>query len=181
MKNRLFKSFLLFVVSFFSIFSLAAASQDNLSEAQKKDAQILGVIMVVDTSEIKASEVAVTRTSNDHIKKFAKDMIKGHGKNLEEAGKLSEKINIMPLASPLANEIMEKAKEGIVKLESADSSSFNKIYMDAMVKDHEAALKVIDTQLLPHTSNPELVKFLKKTRAAVAHHLQMAIDTQNKL
>ena len=43
-----------------------------------------------------------------------------------------------------------------------------------MVRDHQSALQILDSTLLPATRDPAVIAFLKTTRSHVQDHLQQA-------
>ena len=87
----------LFFLSFFSIFSLGAVN-NSITPSAAKDAQMMGIIMVVDRNEIKAAQVALQKSSNPNVLAFADAMIKQHGQNLLAIRNLAQKITLCPKA-----------------------------------------------------------------------------------
>lgn len=156
--------------------SSASSHQLSQHEMQKKDGQIVEILMIIDAGEIKAAKVALKRTSKPNVKDFANLMIRDHGKNLQEA----KKLGISPVVSEKSKLLEKNGKNGLKNLKSVPENEFNKTYIDAMVTGHKQALEALDTELLPKASSPELIKFLKATRIAVKHHLEMAEEMQNK-
>lgn len=176
MKKAVISSFLIVFVSFFSIMSLAASN-----DMRKKEGEIVADLMVVNKNEISAAELALKRSSNPGVRNFAEEMLRDHGNNLQMIKMLSQKLNITPEASRASKGLMLKGRSDLAKLQRAPSGQFNRTYMESMVMGHEAALGLIDNELLPKANKPAMVAFLNHTRATVSHHLQMAKSTLNKL
>lgn len=181
MKTNFIKVALFTILSFFSIFAIAAHYQYPSNEAKQKDAEVMGVLNQVDQNEMNAAQIAMQRANNHEVKEFAKAMDHQHKKNMEDLKKLASKINNMPMDSQMANMIKQKGNDDGSRLKAASNADFDAMYMQMMVNGHQEVLHSLDNNLIPSASNPELVDFLKKTRATVAHHLEMATKVQNKL
>lgn len=161
-----------------SIFSIAAVAEDM---SAKKDGVVLETIMTIDNNEIAAAQLAEKKTSNADVKGFAQSMITDHSKNLQDAKDLGDKIKVSPTSNEKTDRLKKMGQDELKKLDATDSKNFDAVYIDAMVKGHQQALKIIDDKLMPKASNQDLIAFLKSTREVVAHHLQMAQDVQKKI
>lgn len=178
------------VLSLSSFFALpASAANDNNTtnyqmkpaDEQKKIADIFKIIMVIDDNERDAAAVALNKTTDSNVKQFAQMMNTDHTKNVEETKKLSEALKINPLTSNKSIALEMAGKKDLDKLNTLQGKAFDTAYIEAMVNGHQAVLQLIDTDLMPNTSNPQVLKLLKTTRAMVAHHLDMARKTQKTL
>jgi putative membrane protein len=187
--EKVLSIFVFAFLAFFSSFSLAASpvstnssdTQSNLSEAQQKEAKAMKILMIVNVSEVKAGKLALHKSSNPSVKKFAQVMIQQHSQNLKLLTQLSQKTKIKPLDSDKSEELVKKQKEAGDSLKEKSNKDFDVAYIDAMVKGHEKVLKMIDDELLPKASNPEVESYLKVTRNMVAEHLKLAQEVQSKL
>lgn len=178
---KIIKSLLAFSLLFFSLISLAATTPATLSPTQQTDAQILKAIIQINTNEIKVSKLAEKRTNNTAVKQFAQMMVTDHSKNRQDAKALATKITITPMTSAKSDTLKQNGVAELKTLKSTKQSDFDKTYMDAMVKGHQAVLAAIDNDLLPKANNADLKNFLTATRAAVAHHLEEAQKVQKTL
>ncbi len=192
---RVYKILSLFVIAslaFFSSFSLASSqtnttsttsneAQSSASEAQQKEGKAIKILMIADQGEVNAGRLAILKSSNPDVKKFAQRMIKDHSQNLKMVKQLSHKTKIKPVDSDQSEEIVKKQKEEGDSLKGKSGKDFDVAYIDDMVKGHEKVLKEIDDELIPNASNPQVANFLKETRATVAEHLKLAQDVQSKL
>lgn len=188
------KRFLAASLAFSTLVALSAVAEpmDNTTtvvvnpsmtkaDVKVKVGQILEVVMVVNNNEIKAGKVALKRASHADVKKFAELMIQDHSQNLQATKNVAETLNILPISSDLSDKLVKKGDKELSKLESVPARRFDKVYMEAMVEDHQKLLNVIDTDLLPNASNPKMIDHLKATREKVAYHLQLAKQIQSKL
>lgn len=153
-------------------------------QAQFQDGQIVEIIKVIDKGEISSSKEASKKATGPVVKKFADFMIAAHSKNLRDTENVSKQAKIHAKASDQSKALKQQGKQELKSLKSAPAGQFDVVYINFMVQDHQAALNLIDTQLLPSASNPALKKQLQMTRMAVAHHLEAAQKIQaglNKL
>ncbi len=159
----------------------SASSQSSEKMGQEKVGAVFETLNIINQSEINAADEALKRSSNDDVKKFADTMKTDHSANLDATKKLSDQLNIQPVETDHTKMLETKETDQLKKLDAASDQNFDKEYMSAMVKGHQAALQLIDRKLLPKASNPDVVSFLKDTRATVAHHLEMAQEVQKSL
>lgn len=173
-------------LAFFSSFTIVAAQTDtniqvSSSDTQQKEAKALNILMIVDMGEIKAAKMALVKTTNPNVKNFAQRMIKDHSQNLKLAKQFGQTNKIKPMNSDKAQELMKQGKDEAAILNDKKGKDFDVAYIDAMVKGHEGALKMIDNVLLPNANNPQEKNLLNTTRATVMEHLKLAEDVKAKL
>lgn len=167
------------IMSLFSLFSFAQTPA-NLTPAQKTDGQILQTLIVLNSNEISAAQLALKKTSNANLRKFARQMIIDHSKNRLDAKRLAVSLHLPLQSSDASNDLQKAGKDELTKLKSLSGKDFDQQYMTAMVNGHENALNLIDKSA-SNASDPKVVDFLKNTRNTVAHHLEIAKETQKML
>ncbi|HSW69687.1 MAG TPA: DUF4142 domain-containing protein [Gammaproteobacteria bacterium] len=157
------------------------AKETTESSARMTPTEIatLATVATLDKNEILAGVVASNKKVNSDVKNFAQMMIDQHGSNLTQI--LEMVNNAYTLTSDEADKLSAEGKKGLMKLGALKDSEFAKAYVDAMVKGHEAALNLIDQQLMKTAKSEELKKFMTSTRAAVATHLEHAKNLQAKM
>lgn len=150
-----------------------------------KEAQALGVVITINQNEISSAKLVLKKlrdqTNNQNIKDYAQMMKRDHTKNYQTILVISHKLNLHPIKSPLQDSLIQESKKETADLTAADKNQIPQVYMDAMVKDHSAALNIIDKDLLPYTKNTLLKNHLINTRATVYQHLLAAKSIQAKL
>jgi len=118
-------------------------------------------------TEIKASTVAQNTSQNPRVTAFAKMMIADHTKVSNELSELA-KIKFVDKATKI-NEAHQAMIDSLSKLSGA---GFDQAYMEMMVKDHEAAVK-----LFAHTSsnkNRAVRDLARKFLPTIKMHLDSA-------
>lgn len=140
----------------------------------------LATIAAIDKAEILVSVVAMNEKVNSDVKDLAKMMIDQHGDNLTQILQMANDLHI-PLNGGSSDKIAAQSKNDLMKLGALQGDQFSKAYADAMVNGHQAALNLIDNQLMKTAKSEEIKKFLTDTRAVVAEHLEHAKKLQSEL
>lgn len=132
-------------------------------------AQALGVLSAVNQAEIGAGQLAERKVANGPVRDYAARMVKEHGDN-------DRKLQAWKpdRTSPLAAAQAQKGKQELAKLSPLEEDAFRKAYIEAMIKDHTAALDTLDHKLIPAAQDAQVRAFLQETRTHVAAHLEAA-------
>jgi len=142
------------------------------------DAEILSILLAVDTNEVVAAMQAGKKKLSPPIAEYAKMLHTEHGKHAGDTMKLAQKIDVTPMDTEKVNALRVKGAGELAGLVPLDDAKFGAAYLDAMVKGHTEVLAMIDGELLK-TAEPEaLKKHLTETRAHIAHHLDDARKLQ---
>ena len=141
----------------------------------------LATVAAIDKGEILVSAVAENKKAPNLVDDYAKMMITQHGNNLAQILEMAGKFNVSELTGGDSDKLTDQNKADLMKLGALEGSKFNAEYADAMVSGHEAALKLIDDDLMKTAENKQVKKFLTETRAAVVEHLKHAKKLQSHL
>ena len=144
------------------------------------DAEILGVLMAVNTNEVVAAMEAAKKKLSEPIAEYAKMLHVEHGKNAADTMKVGQKIEMAPLETEKTNALRVKAAGELAALVPLDDDAFGKAYLAAMVKGHTEVLATIDNDLLKNADSEAVKKHLAATREHVAMHLAHAKKLQGE-
>ncbi|MBO9828798.1 DUF4142 domain-containing protein [Xanthomonas sp. A2111] len=136
--------------------------------------QALGVLSAINTSEVNAGNLALQKQVKGPVRDYAMQMVKEHSDNNAKIAPWGPDTKAAP-----AQQQMQKAKAEAGKLQALDGGRFEQAYVMAMVKDHQAALQMLDSTLIPAAKTPEVVAHLRTTRTHVAEHLAKAQQLQS--
>ncbi|KTD19611.1 Predicted outer membrane protein [Legionella lansingensis] len=145
------------------------------------DAKILGGLIVLNQNEIAAATAAQQKAANPAVKNYAAWMNKAHSQNLQETLNLSQRMGVPPANGNVAMMLKRKGRQELASLNRLSGVAFERAYIAAMVKDHTAALQLIDHKLLNEATNPLLRRQLEITRTHVVQHLKQAQLIQRSL
>lgn len=135
----------------------------------KADAHRLVVIAEANLAEVAAGSIAVGKTANPEVKKFAQRMIDDHSKGLDATQKVAllKKVTL-PTEPDSAHQKMA------ADLEKLSGPGFDKVYVSkAGVVDHgevHAKLK----EYMTKAQDPDVRALAEKLEPTVAHHAEMA-------
>ena len=121
------------------------------------------------STEIAASKVAQSKSTNADVKKFADSMVTDHTKVADELKQLAASKQITVSDQPGA-----RHKADIAKLSSLEGKKFDQEYAARIgVAAHKDAVKLF-TEASQKATDPEIKAFAAKTLPALQHHLDMA-------
>jgi putative membrane protein len=163
--------------------ALSTGNGPSPTEAQPtlSDAQIIEITHTANAGEIEQARLAQTKAKDARVKKLAAMMIKDHSDADAKGLKLAKKASLTPATSPTAESLKSDAESNTTALKSQMGADFDKAYVDAQVKEHQAVLDTIDQKLVPSAQNADLKAYLADVRTAVAMHLDHAKDLQSAL
>jgi putative membrane protein len=98
-----------------------------------------------------------------------------HSDHIRKTEDLADKLDVD--VDHLNKDIVAIGAEGaasVAKLTLKSGAEFERAYLDAMIKDHSDAIKLIDEKLVKDASEAELKAHLSATRASVVKHLEHA-------
>ena len=159
----------------------ATTDSEGHTDGQKKsakqsetltDANIAAIVVGANKIDISAGEIALQRSNNPEIKKFAQRMITDHKAVLNSAIKLVTKLGVTPVNNDLVATLSKQSKEHEASLRTLSGKAFDKAYIDHEVAYHEAVIGVIEGQLIPGATNQELKDTLVSVVPAFKAHLK---------
>ncbi|WP_295927276.1 DUF4142 domain-containing protein [uncultured Xanthomonas sp.] len=136
--------------------------------------QALGVLSAINTSEINAGNLALQKQVKGPVRDYAMLMVKEHSDNNAKIAPWGPDAK-----AASAQQQIQKAKVEAGKLQAMDGDRFEQAYVMAMVKDHQAALQMLDSTLIPAAKTPDVAAHLRTTRTHVAEHLAKAQQLQS--
>jgi putative membrane protein len=145
------------------------------------DAQIVKVMASVDSGEIAQAKVANNKAKHAQVKTFARHMVQEHTAAKQQGTQLAKKAKLVPADSTLSEDLTKSGSQTLAALKSADAASFDKLYIDGQVQQHQEVLDLLDNHLIPRATEPSLKSQLEKARTMVDAHLNKAKEIQGVL
>lgn len=125
-------------------------------------------------AEVALAKVALDKSKNDEVKKFAQKMEEDHSQANDQLATIA-RAKGMSVPKQL-----DAKHQAMVKMLSAKSgTAFDKAYADHMAKDHTKAVALF--QGASQSSDPELASFAKKTLPTLEEHKQMADNLRSSV
>lgn len=161
--------------------SAAPAAEPTPAPPALSDAQIAAIVVAANQVDIDAGQLALKKSKNPEVKKFAERMVTDHTAVNKAAVELVTKLQVTPEESDASKSLAAGGAETRAKLEQLDGDAFDRAYVDNEVAYHEAVIGVLKTQLIPAATNQELKDALVGAQPAFDAHLQHAKSIQAAL
>jgi putative membrane protein len=163
---------ILLIASFAAASATAFAADDKISadDFVKKAGE-------AGAAEVAMGKLGAAKATNTEVKAFAQHMVKDHTKANEE---LMTAAKAKGLKVPTEPGAMHKGMKEKFEHQSADAD-FNHDFMQQMIRDHEAAVKLFRTASADTTLDPDLRALAKKTLPTLEEHLADAQKLESKL
>lgn len=159
----------------------AEGSAGSAAAATLTDPQIAAIVVAANQVDIDAGNLAVKKTKNAEVKKFAELMIKDHTAVNKSAVDLVTKLKVTPEETDASKGLTSGGADARAKLDKLEGAEFDKAYVDNEVAYHEAVINVLKTQLIPSATNADLKAALTGVAPAFDAHLAHAKQVQESL
>jgi putative membrane protein len=157
--------------------SPSAFAQEN---AKLSDAEIASVAVTANQIDIAYAQIAQKKSKNADVIKFAETMAKDHQAVINQAVALAKKLGVTPKDNATTKSFLAQATKTKAMLNSKKGSSFDKAYIDNEVAYHKAAIKEVETVLIPDATNSELKSLLQSALPLFKTHLAHAEMVQKE-
>jgi len=156
----------------------AAATNIVMSEpattSPVTDPQIAAIVVAANTVDIKAGELAQSKTTNPKIKQFADTMVRDHTAVNKAAVDLVTKLGVTPEENETSRSLTSSGEQTRERIGGLSGKEFDTAYIDNEVTYHATVIKALDDTLIPNAKNAELKALLIKVRPSFVTHLQHA-------
>lgn len=160
------------------LFSIPAMAQDS---PKLSDAEVAYVAVVANQIDISYAEIALKRSKNTDILKFAETMSNDHTAVIGQAAALAKKLGVTPKDNAVSQQLLADAEKTKEMLQSTKGKAFNKAYIDNEVAYHKAVIGAVEGLLIPETENEELKELLQNVVPALQTHLEHAEMVQKQV
>jgi putative membrane protein len=150
------------------IFTIAQSSPDL------SDPQIAHVAVTANQIDINTGELAISKSNDADVKKFAQTMIDDHKAVIGQAAALASKLGVTPQDNDFSKKLNADADKAKKELGSKTAREFDKAYINHEVAYHKAVIQAVRDVLIPQTDNQELKALLQNVLPALEAHLHHA-------
>ena len=157
----------------------AKTSIDEIPELT--DAEIASIAVTANQIDVDYGNIALKKTKNADIRKFAKTMIDDHTSIINQAVALATKLGVTPKDNAVTQSLLDGAKKTKADLDSKKGKEFDKAYVDNEVAYHGAVISTVENVLIPQIQNKELKDLIVSVVPLLKHHLEMAKMDQKKI
>jgi putative membrane protein len=122
------------------------------------------------TAEVKLSQLATDRASDEEVRQFAQHMIHDHTQANQELRQLASSEGVTA-----SDELDQEHRNLMNRLSGLKGTEFDRAYMDAMVQDHKKVVAEFEREASQGQDN-ELKNWASTLLPKLQRHLQMAQD-----
>jgi putative membrane protein len=157
--------------------SRSMSQDENAPQAAQAqgDKAFVTTVAQANFAEVDAGKLALKKSSNAEVKRFAQHMIDDHTQANAELSDLAHKKGFdMPTE---ADEAHQKVAARLAEMSGAE---FDRAYAAMMVADHQKVVSMFETYS-SEASDPDVRAFAKKMLPTLRDHLKMARELSGKL
>jgi putative membrane protein len=148
-----------------ALLCMPALAEDKMSNDEQS---AMKQVAQSNINEVAAGKIAQDKAQSPDVKKFGEKMVQDHGKMLEDLKALAKKKDVA-----LPTNVAAKDFAQTKLMERKSGAEFDKEFMEHMVKDHENALKDVQS-IADKAKDPDFKAAMQKAIPVIKQHLQMA-------
>jgi putative membrane protein len=160
---------------------LAAAPRARAQAPALDDPTIVAIFDAANTWDIETSQLALKKSRNNDVRRFAAMMVHDHQSARELGRDLARKLHVTPTPPGRDFALYKDHVAAMKALRASTGKAFDRAYVDHEVAYHQAVIDAVSTQLLPATKNAELRALEEKVAPNFQAHLAAGKDVQQKL
>jgi putative membrane protein len=126
-------------------------------------------------AEVELGQLAVEKSSNEDVKRFAQLMVEDHGKANEDLKQLATQKGVSLPSEPTAKQ--RAKKEQLSKL---SGDEFDRAYMSDMLKDHKADIAAFEKES-DSGNDSDIKRFASQALPTLRAHLKQAESVTGKI
>jgi putative membrane protein len=120
-------------------------------------------------AEIQMAQLALQRSQNRDVQKYAQRMIKDHTKNARDLQKIAARKNMTLPTAPTADQMQMMSQ-----LQTATGAEFDRLYMQMAGVTAHTMMRQMFTNQATNGTDEDLRKYARKTIPVIEKHLRMA-------
>ncbi|MCR4470456.1 DUF4142 domain-containing protein [Burkholderia sp. SCN-KJ] len=162
------KTSLLAAVTLMSVTGFAHA-QTGLN-----DLEVAHAAYTADVIDIDYAKIALAKTKNPEVHRFAELMIRDHTAVNDGASALLTKLKVQPQDNAFSQALIAGAKAKKAELNALDGAAFDRAYAANELSYHHTVNKIVGETWIPTVQNPDLKAFLSQALVTFRVHEEHA-------
>jgi len=143
------------------------AETDSAVEAGSSPATFVKTATLDGMTEVEFGKLAVSKSSNSDVKRFAQKMVQDHGQANQQLAALARSKGL-----PVPTKLDAKHEAMLQELSAKSGAAFDSDYASHMAKAHTKAVALFEAA--SQSSDPDLAAFAKQTLPTLQQHEQLA-------
>jgi putative membrane protein len=147
----------------------AAGEKPKVFGMSQADEKMMKDLATTNMAEIQAAKIALDRSKDEQVQKFAQKMLEDHSKAHEKVQDLAQIKNVA-----LPADLDGRHQAEIKKLSNLSGDKFDKAYLErAGVSDHKQAMELLE-RIEKRAKDPQLQAIATDLKPTIREHRQMA-------
>lgn len=144
------------------------------------DAQIFGVLAMVNGGRMAAAELAKARATNPEVKALADSIDQTHVAMQRELSQLARRLNVAP-ATPDDSSVIKEQNEDMAELQRENAGrEWDQEFVDEL-EDWQEDTREVLTRAIESTHTPELRQALLDMRTRLEQNLKRTAELEDRL
>ena len=158
---------------------LAAATLMSIAgvahaQAGLNDLEIAHAAYTADVIDINYAKIALAKTKNPEVRRFAELMIRDHTAVNEGASALLTKLKVQPQDNAFSQALIAGATTKKAELNALDGAAFDRAYAANELAYHHTVNKIVGETWIPTVQNSDLKAFLNQALVTFRVHEEHA-------
>jgi putative membrane protein len=159
-----------FQTTLFAAAALVAGSTAAYAQSGLNDLQIAHSAYTADVIDINYAKIALGKTDNPDVKRFARLMIQDHTAVNEGAGALLKKLGVSAQDNAFSEALNRGAAAENAKLRSLSGRAFDREYARNELAYHKQVNSIVGDMWIPTVQNAEVKAFLAQALVTFRVH-----------
>jgi putative membrane protein len=125
------------------------------------DAQIAHIAYTADSVDIAWARVALEKTTNPRVRRFAQDMVRDQTALNSQATALFQRLNLTPAPNGTSASLDRSADAKRRQYAGLTGQAFDRTYMQNEIAYHKKVNSALRARLIPDAKSPELKSLLQ--------------------
>ena len=150
--------------------SLIATTGVAKAQAGLNDLQIAHAAYTADVIDINYAKLAIQKTRNPGVRRFAELMIRDHSAVNDGAGALLAKLNVKPQDNAFSQALNAGAATKTAELKALKGKAFDRAYAANELTYHQTVNHIVGDVWIPTVQNGEVKEFLTQALVTFRVH-----------
>lgn len=140
------------------------------AQAGLNDLEIAHAAYTADVIDIEYANIALAKTKNPEVRRFAELMIRDHTAVNEGAAALLAKLKVQPMDNAFSQALIAGATAKKAELNALDGTAFDRAYAANELAYHQVVNKTVGETWIPTVQNGEVKAFLTQALVTFRTH-----------
>jgi putative membrane protein len=149
----------------------ASGAKSSVGKMSQADEKLMKELAATNMAEMKAAQIALDKSKDDQVQKFAQKMLEDHS---NAHGKVRDLAQVKNVSLP--NELDGKHQAEMKKLSNLSGDKFDKMYLQqGGVSDHKQAMQLLE-RIEKNAKDPQLKAMATDLKPTIREHHELATN-----